>query len=56
MSKTAGDFLMTYDNDSAVRELARQYSFDFEAIAMKGTHHAEMKELLIGRDLNWART
>jgi DNA adenine methylase len=56
MSKTAGDFLMTYDNDNAVRELAQRYSFDFEAIAMKGTHHAEMKELLIGRDLNWVRS
>lgn len=55
MSKAAGIFLMTYDNDDAVRELAKQYSFDFEAIAMKGTHHAEMKELLIGRDLDWAR-
>lgn len=55
MSKVSGVFLMTYDNDESVRELARRYSFDFEPIAMKGTHHAEMKELLIGRDLRWAR-
>jgi DNA adenine methylase len=55
MSQASGAFLMTYDNDDAVRDLARMYSFDFEAIAMKGTHHAEMKELLIGRNLDWAR-
>lgn len=56
MSKAAGTFLMTYDNDNAVRELAKKYSFDFEAVSMKGTHHTEMKELLIGRDLGWLRT
>lgn len=50
-----GDFLMTYDNDEQVRQLARKYSFDQEAIAMKNTHHAEMTELLIGRDLSWLR-
>jgi DNA adenine methylase len=55
MSEASGTFLMTYDNDNAVRDLARKYSFDFEAIAMKGTHHAQMKELLIGRNLDWAR-
>ncbi|MDX6559047.1 MAG: adenine methylase [Blastocatellia bacterium] len=56
VSKAAGNFLMTYDNDESVRELAKKYSFDFEAIAMKGTHHAEMTELLIGRDLRWAKS
>jgi DNA adenine methylase len=56
MSEASGAFLMTYDNDDAVRDLARKYSFDFESIAMKGTHHAQMKELLIGRNLDWARS
>lgn len=51
----SGSFLMTYDNDQSVRELAQSYSFDFEPIAMKGTHHTEMSELLIGRDLHWVR-
>lgn len=46
---------MTYDNAKGVRELARKHGFDTEAIAMKNTHHAQMTELLIGRDLNWAR-
>lgn len=56
MSKVSVAFLMTYDNDESVLELAQKYAFDFEPIAMKGTHHAAMKELLIGRDLSWART
>jgi len=51
----AGDFLMTYDNDPDVVELARRHGFDTLPIPMKNTHHAEMTELLIGRNLDWAR-
>ena len=51
----AGDFLMTYDNADGVKTLAERHGFDTLAIPMKNTHHAEMNELLIGRDLNWAR-
>ena len=50
-----GDFLMTYDNAEGVLEMAERFGFDTEAIAMKNTHHAEMTELLIGRDLDWVR-
>ena len=55
MKNIAGDFVMTYDNADGVRELARRYELDVEAIAMKNTHHAKMTELLIGRNLDWAR-
>lgn len=51
----AGDFLMTYDNAGGVQELARKHNFDLEPISMKNTHHAEMTELLIARDLDWVR-
>lgn len=54
-SVIAGDFLMTYDDADGVRELARKHNFDTELVPMKNTHHAEMKELLIGRDLDWLR-
>jgi DNA adenine methylase len=54
-SGVAGDFLMTYDDALDVRELAKRYGFDTELIAMKNTHHSEMTELLIGRNLDWAR-
>ncbi len=50
-----GDFLMTYDNAEGVETLARQHNFDTCAIPMKNTHHAEMTELLVGRDLDWLR-
>ncbi|MDQ3584450.1 MAG: DNA adenine methylase, partial [Acidobacteriota bacterium] len=53
--EVAGDLLMTYDNADGVRGLAKKYGFDTELVAMKNTHHAEMTELLIGRNLNWAR-
>ena len=55
MARASGDFLLTYDNAAGVLELARQYGFDCEPVAMKNTHHAAMTELLIGRNLAWAR-
>lgn len=48
-----GDFLITYENAESVQELADRHNFDTQAIAMKNTHHAEMTELLIGRNLGW---
>jgi DNA adenine methylase len=50
-----GDFLMTYDDTETIREKARQYQFELQAVAMKNTHHARQTELLIGRDLSWLR-
>ncbi|MBI3958306.1 MAG: DNA adenine methylase [Chloroflexi bacterium] len=50
-----GDFLMTYDTVEEIEELALQYGFDRESIAMKNTHHARMTELLIGPNLVWLR-
>ncbi len=54
-ARVAGDFLMTYDDASEVRDLARRHGFDTRAIPMKNTHHAEMTELLIGRSLEWLK-
>ncbi len=48
-----GDFLMTYDNADEVKELARKHKFQMKPIAMKNTHHANMTELVIGKDLSW---
>jgi DNA adenine methylase len=55
-SSIAGNFLMTYDDTEEVRALAHKFDFDTELVAMKNTHHAEMKELLIGRNLDWVRS
>lgn len=54
-SGVAGDFLMTYDDAERVRKLGGEQGFDMEFVAMKSAHHAEMAELLIGRNLDWAR-
>lgn len=51
--KLHGDFLMTYDNAEEVRGLAERHGFETKPVAMKNTHHAEMDELLIGRNLDW---
>lgn len=53
VSKTQGDFLMTYDDADEVRALARKFRFESRSVAMSNTHHATMKELLIGKDLSW---
>lgn len=50
-----GDFLMTYDNVPEILSLAKQYGFDTALVRMKNTHHELMNELLIGKDLEWAR-
>lgn len=49
----AGDFVMTYDNADEVIALAMTQDFQTKLIPMKSTHHAEMTELVIGRDLDW---
>jgi len=50
-----GDFLMTYDNVEEVRAMAKRHGFKVVEIVMRNTHHIEMAELLIGKDLSWAR-
>ncbi|HEX8237005.1 MAG TPA: hypothetical protein VF600_13690 [Abditibacteriaceae bacterium] len=52
-STLQGGFLMTYDNAPGVLELAETFGFHTRTVAMKNTHHAEMSELLISRDVNW---
>jgi len=53
--KIQGDFLMTYDNSAGVRAMAERHGFEAMEVAMKNTHHANMDELIIGKDLSWAR-
>jgi DNA adenine methylase len=56
VAKLKGDFLLTYDDAEPIRLLANDYGFDTHLIPMKNTHHAVMCELLVGRDLGWAKT
>jgi len=48
-----GDFLMTYDLAEEVKQMAKHHGFEMKFIAMMNTHHAQMTELVIGRDLSW---
>lgn len=48
-----GDFLMTYDHANEVKDLARKHGFQMRQIPMNNTHHAQLFELLIGRNLAW---
>ncbi|TAG09844.1 MAG: DNA adenine methylase [Rhodobacterales bacterium] len=48
-----GQFCLTYDNAPEVLALAAKYGFQSQTIAMKNTHHAEMNELVISRDMSW---
>jgi DNA adenine methylase len=54
-SKIKSAFLMTYDNNNEVHNLANQHKFDTELILMKSTHHRKIYELLIARNLDWCR-
>jgi len=49
----AGKFLMSYDNADAVVGLAKKHQLATRLVAMKNTHHTEMRELLIGRNFDW---
>tara|TARA_R110002153_G_scaffold243374_1_gene398671 strand:+ start:226 stop:1185 length:960 start_codon:yes stop_codon:yes gene_type:complete len=52
-SQLHGDVIMTYDNTPEVINLANRHGFDTRTIAMKNTHHAEINEVVIGRNLDW---
>ncbi len=51
-----GAFLMTYDSTEEIQRLARDHGFATLQVPMTNTHNVTKTELLIGRDLNWART
>ena len=55
-NNVSGEFVMTYDNADEVHALAQVRGFDTRLIGMKNTHHAQMKELVIGRNLAWLDT
>lgn len=55
VASLSGGFLMTYDDAPELREMARHHGFDTLLVSMQNTHLAKMRELLIARDLSWAR-
>jgi len=55
MKYSKGDVLFTYDNSEDLVELASSHNFETQLIPMKNTHHAEMTELIVGKDLKWLK-
>jgi DNA adenine methylase len=47
------DFLFTYDNSDDLIDMAKSRRFETKLIPMKNTHHAEMSELIVSRNLDW---
>lgn len=54
-AECVGDVLLTYDNAEEIQQLASEFGFETCAVAMKTTHHAEMNELLVGKQLSWCK-
>jgi len=55
LKRVEGNVLLTYDNTVEISNLANEFEFETQAVAMKNTHHAKMTELLVGKDLTWLR-
>jgi DNA adenine methylase len=53
MSEVKGDYLITYDNDPEVLELALINGMNTALIPMKNTHNATMNELIISNSMQW---
>lgn len=54
-SQIKGECLLTYDDSFEVRNLAEKYGFHCRQIAMQNTHLSSMKELIISKNLSWAK-
>jgi DNA adenine methylase len=53
MVSSSGDVLISYDNTQEVRDMGHEFGLDYRPVQMKSTHHAEITELPIGRNLDW---
>ena len=48
-----GKFMLTYDDSSEIRLLAKKYNLQFRTIPMKTTLHIEKNELIISDNFEW---
>ena len=55
LKRVEGNVFLTYDSTVEISDLANEFGFETQAVAMKNTHHAKMTELLVGKDLTWLR-
>jgi hypothetical protein len=40
-------------DEAKITQLAEEFGFETRRVAVRNNHHAEMNELLIGKDLSW---
>ena len=52
-SKIRGRFMMTYDDQPALRTLCKKYGLPYRLIPMKTTHHIKKHELIICDSFEW---
>ena len=53
LGRVKGDVLMTYDDTSEIRALARRNGFRVRQISMRTSHHKRKRELMISRGFAW---
>lgn len=54
MAAVSGSFLMSYDNDKEIQDMAREFGFDTQAVTSKPSSEAKEDKLLVGRNMgNW---
>lgn len=46
-AKAKGPVILTYDDTSEIRDLAKRHYYKIEPVPMKNTHHAVMYELVV---------
>lgn len=56
MAAVPGAFLMSYDNEREIQDMAREFGFDTQVVTSKPSSEAKKDKLLVGRNIkNWWR-
>jgi DNA adenine methylase len=53
VAQLQGKFMLTYDDTSEMRQLAKKYNLQFRTIPMKTTLHIEKNEIIISDNFSW---
>ena len=48
-----GNFMLTYDDTTEIRQLADMYNLQYRTIPMKTTHHLKKNEIIISDNFSW---
>jgi len=53
ISRSKGNYLMTYDDSGEIRDLIKKNNLNFRTIEMKTTHHLKKSEIIISNNFSW---